>query len=102
MACPCPSMVRQLVGLKDLRAILVLAWVALATSLLLAPQLALASGGGQGTMALPAEEQEADFALRDAYWSTWVGRGFNNTFSVVLEYLASPPATAINATLDAS
>ena len=102
MACPCPSMVRQLVGLKDLRAILVLAWVALATSLLLAPQLALASGGGQGAMALPAEEQEADFALRDAYWSTWVGRGFNNTFSVVLEYLASPPATAINATLDAS
>jgi len=56
------------------------------------PRTALASP-------VPAE-QEDDFALKDVYWSAWYGKGFSNTLSVVLEYLASPEATAINATLD--
>ena len=43
-----------------------------------------------------------DFELKDAYWSDWRGRGLNNTFCVVLRYLASEAASSLNATLDVS
>ncbi|RLI13859.1 hypothetical protein DRO33_00425, partial [Candidatus Bathyarchaeota archaeon] len=80
------------------------AFVALVLALLLASWAALpiahASAGPEAPA--PTEEQAEDFALKDAYWSDWLGRGLNNTFSVVLEYLSSPEATSINATLDVS
>jgi len=49
----------------------------------------------------PAEDG-GDFTLKDAYWSDWRGKGFNNTFSVVLKYLSRPEASSLNATLDVS
>ena len=50
----------------------------------------------------PADGGGEDFVLKDAFWSTWVGRGFNNTLSVVLRYTSSQEARALNATLNAS
>jgi len=50
----------------------------------------------------PADGEDGGFVLKDAFWSTWAGMGFNNTLAVVLRYEASPEAEALNATLDVS
>ena len=69
--------------------------IALLMACFTTPALALARA-----TPLQAGGEQVDFSLEDAYWSLWVGRGMNNTFSVVLEYLATQAASAINATLN--
>jgi len=43
---------------------------------------------------------QEDFAIRDVFWASWSGPGAYNTLAIVLEYLSSPEATSITASLD--